>query len=65
MIFSVAHIIHHLSHIMLLDAGDIINTGTPQGVALSGRFPYMVPGDVVQLAITGLGVQQQVIANAK
>lgn len=65
MIFSVAHIIHHLSHIMLLDAGDIINTGTPQGVALSGRFPYMVHGDVVQLAITGLGVQQQVIANAK
>lgn len=65
MIFSVAHIIQHLSHMMLLDAGDIINTGTPQGVALSGRFPYMVPGDVVQLAITGLGVQQQVIANAK
>jgi 2,4-diketo-3-deoxy-L-fuconate hydrolase len=59
MIFSVANIIHHLSHAILLEAGDIINTGTPQGVALSGRFPYLVPGDVVKLAITGLGTQEQ------
>lgn len=59
MIFSVAHIIQHLSHVMLLQAGDIINTGTPQGVALSGRFPYLVPGDVMTLSITGLGTQEQ------
>jgi 2-keto-4-pentenoate hydratase/2-oxohepta-3-ene-1,7-dioic acid hydratase in catechol pathway len=59
MIFSVASIIHHLSHAILLEAGDIINTGTPQGVALSGRFPYLVPGDVMKLAISGLGTQEQ------
>ena len=43
---------------MLLEAGDVINTGTPQGVALSGRFPYLESGDVVRLAISGLGEQQ-------
>jgi len=59
MIFSVANIILHLSHVILLEAGDIINTGTPQGVALSGRFPYLVPGDIVKLAIAGLGTQEQ------
>lgn len=59
MIFSVANIIHHLSHAILLEAGDIINTGTPQGVALSGRFPYLLPGDVMKFAITGLGTQEQ------
>jgi len=63
MIFSVAHIIQHLSHMMLMQAGDIINTGTPQGVALSGRFPYLVPGDDVELAITGLGAQRQLIVD--
>ena len=63
MIFSVAHIIQHLSHMMLMQAGDIINTGTPQGVALSGRFPYLAPGDDVELAITGLGAQRQRIVD--
>ncbi len=59
MIFGVAHIIHHLSQVMLLEAGDIINTGTPEGVALSGRFPYLQSGDVVRLAISDLGTQEQ------
>lgn len=64
MIFGIATIIRHLSHVMLLDAGDIINTGTPQGVALSGRFPYLTPGDVVKLSISGLGEQQQTVVVA-
>lgn len=58
MIFSVGAIIQHLSHMMLLEAGDVINTGTPQGVALSGRFSYLEPGDEVRLAISGLGEQR-------
>lgn len=61
MIFSVAEIILHLSHVMILDPGDIINTGTPQGVALSGRFPYLEPGDQIRLAISGLGEQVQTV----
>ncbi|TWD81730.1 2-keto-4-pentenoate hydratase/2-oxohepta-3-ene-1,7-dioic acid hydratase in catechol pathway [Kribbella amoyensis] len=59
LIFDVAHIIHHLSQYMVLDPGDLVLTGTPEGVALSGRFPYLAPGDVVELEIDGLGRQRQ------
>ena len=44
MIFSVAYLVWHLSQYLVLDPGDIVNTGTPQGVALSGRFPYLATG---------------------
>jgi 2-keto-4-pentenoate hydratase/2-oxohepta-3-ene-1,7-dioic acid hydratase in catechol pathway len=44
---------------MLLEPGDVILTGTPEGVALSGRFPYLQDGDVVDLEIEGLGRQRQ------
>ena len=45
---------------MVLEPGDIINTGTPPGVAM-GRpdKPYLRPGDVVELGIEGLGSQRQ------
>ena len=59
LIFDVAHVIHHLSQYMVLDPGDLIMTGTPEGVALSGRFPYLRPGDVVEVEIDGLGRQRQ------
>ncbi|MER5501576.1 MULTISPECIES: fumarylacetoacetate hydrolase family protein [unclassified Streptomyces] len=60
MIFSVAHLVHHLSQYLVLEPGDVINTGTPQGVALSGRFPYLGPGDVMEVEISGLGRQRSV-----
>lgn len=47
MIFSVAQLVYDLSQYLVLDPGDVINTGTPEGVALSGRFPYLRPGDVM------------------
>lgn len=59
MIFDVPTIIRHLSHFLQLEPGDVVLTGTPAGVALSGRFPYLVPGDVVRVEIEGLGVQTQ------
>jgi 2-keto-4-pentenoate hydratase/2-oxohepta-3-ene-1,7-dioic acid hydratase in catechol pathway len=59
MVFSVAQLVHHLSQYMVLEPGDLINTGTPQGVALSGRFPYLAVGDVVKIGIEGLGEQEQ------
>ena len=59
LIFDVPTIIHHLSQYMVLEAGDVILTGTPEGVALSGRFPYLQDGDVVELEIAGLGRQRQ------
>jgi 2-keto-4-pentenoate hydratase/2-oxohepta-3-ene-1,7-dioic acid hydratase in catechol pathway len=49
---------------MQLDPGDVILTGTPEGVALSGRFPYLKAGDVVEVEIEGLGKQRQVFAQA-
>jgi 2,4-diketo-3-deoxy-L-fuconate hydrolase len=65
MIFPVAHLVWHLSQFLVLDPGDVINSGTPQGVALSGRFPYLTPGDQVELDIDGLGRQRQVLVKAE
>lgn len=64
MVFSVAEIIRDLSQYMALDPGDVVNTGTPQGVALSGRFPYLAPGDTMTIGIDGLGKQQQRVVGA-
>lgn len=64
LIFSVEVIVHHLSQYMALEPGDVILTGTPEGVALSGRFPYLQAGDVVEVEIEGLGRQRQVFAQA-
>ena len=58
-IFGVATVVHHLSQYMCLEPGDLVLTGTPAGVALSGRFPYLSPGDVVEMEIDGLGRQRQ------
>ncbi|MFJ3667196.1 fumarylacetoacetate hydrolase family protein [Streptomyces sp. NPDC090106] len=58
MIFPVAELVRHLSQFLVLEPGDIINTGTPQGVALSGRFPYLAAGDTVSVEIEGLGRQR-------
>lgn len=59
MIFNVNTLVHHLSQYMELEPGDLILTGTPEGVALSGRFPYLKEGDVVEIEIDGLGRQRQ------
>lgn len=59
LIFSVPTLIYHLSQFTVLEPGDLINTGTPEGVALSGRFPYLGLGDVVEMEIEGLGRQRQ------
>jgi 2-keto-4-pentenoate hydratase/2-oxohepta-3-ene-1,7-dioic acid hydratase in catechol pathway len=64
MIFSVAALIRDLSQYMTLSPGDVVNTGTPEGVALSGRFPYLAPGDTMELEIQGLGKQKQSLGKA-
>ena len=64
MIFSVAALIRDLSQYMVLSPGDILNTGTPEGVALSGRFPYLSPGDTMEMEIEGLGRQKQSLGKA-
>ena len=64
MIFDVGYIVWHLSQFAALEPGDVVNTGTPEGVALSGRFPYLEPGDVVEVGIDGIGRQRQVMRSA-
>jgi 2,4-diketo-3-deoxy-L-fuconate hydrolase len=65
LIFNVAQVVYELSQYMVLEPGDLINTGTPQGVALSGRFPYLAAGDIVECEIDGLGRQRQMIAQGR
>ena len=64
MIFSPAFIVSYLSQFMGLQSGDVISTGTPPGVGLGQNPPlYLEVGDVMTVAISGLGAQrQQVVA---
>ncbi|WP_273486372.1 fumarylacetoacetate hydrolase family protein [Lentibacter algarum] len=59
MIFSVAEIISHMSEFMALVPGDVIATGTPEGVGM-GMKPqrFLRVGDVMELEIDGLGSQR-------
>lgn len=64
MVYTPAFLIHYLSQFMVLEAGDLINTGTPAGVGL-GKKPqqFLKAGDLVELEIEGLGRQCQKIIN--
>jgi 2-keto-4-pentenoate hydratase/2-oxohepta-3-ene-1,7-dioic acid hydratase in catechol pathway len=66
LIFGVGELVHYLSQFMVLHPGDVINTGTPAGVALGkpDPKPYLQAGDVVELEIDGLGRQRQVLEQA-
>jgi 2-keto-4-pentenoate hydratase/2-oxohepta-3-ene-1,7-dioic acid hydratase in catechol pathway len=65
MIFGVDHVIWYLSQFMVLEPGDVINTGTPAGVALGlPDHPYLRSGDVMELWIEGLGRQRQELGAA-
>jgi 2-keto-4-pentenoate hydratase/2-oxohepta-3-ene-1,7-dioic acid hydratase in catechol pathway len=65
MIFGVHHLIWYLSQFLVLRPGDVINTGTPAGVAM-GRAdqPFLRAGDVVEIEIDGLGRQRQTVGQA-
>jgi len=65
LIFDIGHVLWYLSQHMVLEPGDVVNTGTPAGVALGlPDNPYLRPGDVVELEIDGLGTARQVFAAA-
>ncbi|MDT8913685.1 fumarylacetoacetate hydrolase family protein [Amycolatopsis sp. PS_44_ISF1] len=65
MIFRVAYLIWYLSQYLVLYPGDVVNTGTPAGVALGlPGSPYLRGGDVVELSIDGLGTQRQTFVHA-
>lgn len=64
MVFDPVEVVRYLSQFMVLQPGDVINTGTPAGVALGGGAPYLRPGDVVECSIDGLGTQRQTMGAA-
>jgi 2-keto-4-pentenoate hydratase/2-oxohepta-3-ene-1,7-dioic acid hydratase in catechol pathway len=56
MVISIEKIISSLSRVMTLEAGDIISTGTPAGVAMSMKEPkYLKDGDIVEITIENIG----------
>jgi len=62
MLFKVPQIIAHLSEFMRLVPGDVILTGTPDGVAYNKSNPdYLQSGDVIRCGIEGLGEQHTTI----
>ncbi|KOX01011.1 2-hydroxyhepta-2,4-diene-1,7-dioate isomerase [Streptomyces sp. NRRL B-1140] len=65
-IFPVGEVVRYLSRFMTLYPGDVINTGTPAGVALGAPEPkpFLRAGDVVELEIEGLGRQRQEFKDA-
>jgi 2-keto-4-pentenoate hydratase/2-oxohepta-3-ene-1,7-dioic acid hydratase in catechol pathway len=66
MIFGVAHLVSYLSNFMLLEAGDVITTGTPPGVGMGMKPPkYLKGGETVRLGIEGLGEQEQQVVKFK
>ena len=68
MVYGPQFLVHYLSQFMSLQPGDVISTGTPPGVGLGQKPPlYLNEGDVVELelGIEGMGVQKQVVVNAK
>ncbi|MFB2596617.1 fumarylacetoacetate hydrolase family protein [Herbiconiux sp. P17] len=62
MIFDPSFLVRYLSRFLVLEPGDLINTGTPPGVGM-GMTPqtWLQPGDVMTLGITGLGRQRQTV----
>ncbi|MCX4759441.1 fumarylacetoacetate hydrolase family protein [Streptomyces sp. NBC_01275] len=60
MIFDPYFIVHYLSQFLVLEPGDLINTGTPPGVGMGLTPPvWLRPGDVMELGVRGLGAQRQ------
>jgi 2-keto-4-pentenoate hydratase/2-oxohepta-3-ene-1,7-dioic acid hydratase in catechol pathway len=58
MIFGIAALISFISNVMTLEPGDLISTGTPEGVG------PLVPGDVVEIEVSGVGVLRNPVVRA-
>ncbi|HWH97033.1 MAG TPA: fumarylacetoacetate hydrolase family protein [Pseudolysinimonas sp.] len=66
MVFDPFFIVHYVSQFLVLEPGDLINTGTPPGVGM-GFAPqiWLAEGDVMELGIDGLGTQRQQVIGAR
>jgi 2,4-didehydro-3-deoxy-L-rhamnonate hydrolase len=62
MVFDPYVIVHYVSQFLVLEPGDLINTGTPPGVGMGFKPPvWLQPGDVIDLGIDGLGTQRSTV----
>lgn len=62
MVFDPYFIVHYISQFLVLEPGDLINTGTPPGVGMGFQPPiWLQPGDIIELDIDSLGSQRQVV----
>ncbi|ADG77396.1 5-carboxymethyl-2-hydroxymuconateDelta-isomerase OS=Tsukamurella paurometabola (strain ATCC 8368 /DSM / CCUG 35730 / CIP 100753 / JCM 10117 / KCTC 9821/ NBRC 16120 / NCIMB 702349 / NCTC 13040) OX=521096 GN=Tpau_0759 PE=4 SV=1 [Tsukamurella paurometabola] len=66
MIFGVGEIVRYLSQFMVLEPGDVVNTGTPAGVAFGypDPKPYLRRGDVIETHVDVLGGHRSVLGEA-
>lgn len=65
MIFSVPFIVSYISKISTLEPGDVILTGTPEGVGYARKPPiYMKDGDVITIEVEGLGTLTNPLVDA-
>jgi len=66
MIFDPYFVVHYLSQFLVLEPGDLIDTGTPPGVGMGMQPPvWLKAGDVMELGIDGLGSQRQTVIPAR
>jgi 2-keto-4-pentenoate hydratase/2-oxohepta-3-ene-1,7-dioic acid hydratase in catechol pathway len=64
MIFGIDHCIWYISQFMELKAGDVINTGTPQGVGMGFKpEKYILGGEIVETGIEGIGTIRSKVIN--
>jgi 2-keto-4-pentenoate hydratase/2-oxohepta-3-ene-1,7-dioic acid hydratase in catechol pathway len=66
LIYAIPQIIAFCSDFTALSAGDVIATGTPEGVGHSRKPPlWMKPGDMLEVEITGIGTLRARIVDEK
>jgi 2-keto-4-pentenoate hydratase/2-oxohepta-3-ene-1,7-dioic acid hydratase in catechol pathway len=66
MLFDVASLIAHLSEVLTLEPGDIIATGTPDGVGFARTPPeFLHPGDLMESSIAGIGTMRNRIVRVQ
>ena len=66
MVFTVDELVVYLSSLMTLEPGDLLLTGTPEGVGLGRRPPaYLKPGDRVRTGVDGIGELQNLFVHAQ
>ena len=66
MIFGPAYLVWYLSQFVVLEPGDLVDTGTPAGIGLSKKPPrFLAPGDVIEAEIPVLGRQRNLVVESK